>query len=254
MQIAPLVSFGQLLIEEDVLLPQLTGFSSITHHGYQNIAAPNAIYGIRDNLSVYFAVPVNIRSKTYSSRSSGFNDLILQLEYGYVNWAERDSSLQATLVGNIQFPTGSSSKNPPNGAGWFSYFAGTTLSYMTYDWYAFVSPGANLTISHQGTKFGNSYLYQFGLARYIEFLSPRGWIFDLMIEIDGTFMERNEVDGAADPDSGGNVILATPSIWLSSDNWFFQWGISVPIFQNLNGTQDSLEYSVDYNLGVAIRF
>ena len=77
---------------------------------------------------------------------------------------------------------------------------------MSYDWYAFVSPGANFSTSHHGTKVGNSYLYQWGFARYIKALSPPGCIFDLMIEFDGTYSQKNRRFAAEEPDSGGNVL------------------------------------------------
>jgi len=253
-QIAPLVSFGQLLIGENALLPQLSGDYARGHKNYSDVIAPNVIYGIRNDLSVFFFVPFSPRSRSGSSHSSGIKDILLQTEYGFYNKSSSDYTFQATVVANIQFPTGSSSKNPPTGNGSFSYFLGTTYAYMSNNWYAFVSPGVNLTTRHHGTKIGNSYLYQCGFARYIDQLSPKGWIFDLMLEFDGTYTEKNKIHGATDPNSGGNVIFATPSIWLSSKRWVVQWGIGFPILQNLNGHQDKIKYSIDYNLGIAVQF
>ena len=189
---------------------KLTGAYSQGHKGSANLIEPNFHYGIRDDLSIFFAVPFNIKSRSDSTYSSGIEDIFLQLEYGFYNKSSSNYNLQATVVGNVQFPTGSSTKNPPTGTGSFSYFFGTTYSYLSADWYAFVSPGIDLKTTHHGTKFGNSYLYQWGFARYIKQLSPRGWIFDLMIEFDGTYSEKNKIQGTTDPNSGGNVIFITP--------------------------------------------
>ena len=259
-QIAPLVSFGQTLIGEKAFLPQITGNYYRGHNSYSNIISPNIIYGIRDDLSVSFYVPFNPKSRTDSSHSSGIKDIFLQSEYAFFSKGYSDFTLQATVVANIQFPSGSSTKNPPNGNGSFSYFGGATFSYVSYNWYAFVSSGAHITTKHYGTKFGNSYLYQWGFARYIKQLSPSGWIFDIMIEFNGTFSEKDQQRYShkhrkkTNQNSGGNAIFVTPSIWLSSKRWIIQWGMDFPLVQNLNGHQDKVQYSIDYNFGIGMQF
>jgi hypothetical protein len=253
-QIAPLVSFGQLLIGKKAFLPQLTGAYVRGHNSYADVIMPNMIYGIREDLSVSFFVPFTPRSRSSSSHSSGIEDIFLQCEYGFYSKNSSNYTLQATVVANLQFPTGSSSKNPPTGSGSFGYFLGATYACTSFNWYAFISPGVNLRTTHHGTKFGNSYLYQWGLARYIDSLSPRGWIFDLMIEFDGTYSEKDKILGATDFNSGGNVIFITPSIWLSSKRWVFQWGVGFPLAQKLNGDQDKIKYAINYNLGLAMQF
>lgn len=253
-QIAPLVSFGQLLVGEKALLSQLTGTHTQGHNSYNDVIAPNVIYGIRDDFSALFFLPFTPKSRLGPSHSSGINDILVQCEYGFYGKRLSSYTMQATVVANVQFPTGSSGKNPPTGAGSFSYFLGTTYAYTSFNWYAFVSSGVNLTSSHHGTKFGNSYLYQWGFARYIDPLSPPGWVFDVMIEFDGTYAEKDKIQSLTDPNSGGNSIFVTPSIWLSSKRWILQWGISFPLVQSLNGHQDKIKYSIDYILGMAVQF
>ncbi len=252
-QIAPLISFGQLLIGNQALLPQLSGSFARGHDNYSNTIAPNIIYGIQNNLSLLFFAPFNPKSREGRSHSSGIEDIFLQMEYGFYNKISVDYTLSATIVGNIQFPTGSSTKNPRTGNGSFTYFLGTTFAYLSQNWYAFASPGVNLTTSHHRTRLGNSYLYQCGFARYIKPLSPPGWIFDLMIEFDGTYVEKNKIYGVIDPNSGGNSIFVTPSIWLSSKRWIIQWGIGFPIVQDLNGEQYKIQYLTACTLGIALQ-
>lgn len=253
-QIAPLISFGQLLIGKQALLPEVSGLYTRGHENYSNTIAPNVIYGIRDDLSVFFVVPFDAKSRSGASHSSGIEDIFLQMEYGFYNKTCSDYTLQATLVGNVQFPTGSSSKKPRTGNGSFTYFLGTTFAYLSRNWYAFASPGVNLTTTHHRTKFGNSYLYQWGFARYIKQLSPPGWIFDFMVEFDGTYAEKDKIHGVFDPNTGGNLIFVTPSIWLSSKRWLLQWGVGCPLLQDLNGKQNKLKYLIAYTLGIAFQF
>ncbi len=253
-QISPLVSFGQLIIGKNALLPELTGSYTKGNQNYSNTLTPNVMYGILDTLSITLYVPFTLNSKQGSSYAKGINDITVQGEYAYYAGSTRDHTLQATIVGNVTFPSGSSSKDPPTGIGAFGYLVGTTCSYMSSDWYAFVSPGAYLTTTHNGEKFGNAYLYQWGFARYIKPLSPKGWIFNLLFEFDGTYTEKTKIDGIKDPDSGGNLLLLTPSIWLSSDRVILQWGMGFPILQRLNGEQEKTWYSIGYNIAIAFQF
>jgi len=253
-QIGPLISFGQLLIGKNALLVELLGAYARGHHSYSHAIAPNVVYGIRDDLSLFLFVPFNIKSRTDSSSSSGIQDIFLQLEYGFYNRTCRDYTLQATIVGNVQFPTGSHRKYPQNGDGSFVYFLGPTFAYTSQNWYAFVSSGVNFCATHHGTRMGNSYLYQWGFARYLKPLSPPGWIFDLMVEFDGTYVEKDKNHHGHDHDSGGNILLMTPSIWLSSQRWIIQWGVGFPIVQNLHGHQSKISIFTAYTLGAAFQF
>lgn len=253
-QLAPVLAFGQLLIGEKALLPQFSGSYFRGDNSYFNTISPSVIYGIRDDLSIFFDIPFTPRSRSGSSHSSGIEDIFLQLEYAVYNLSRKDYTIQATVVGNVQFPTGSSTKNPRTGNGSFSYLLGATYAFMSYNWYAFASPGVNITTKHHGTKFGNSYLYQWGFARYIDVLSPPGCIFDLLFEFDGTYAEKDKIDGVFDPNSGGNSIFLIPSVWLASKRCFFQFGVGFPLLQNLNGDQDKIRYLVAYSLGVAFQF
>ncbi len=253
-QVAPLVSFGQLLIGKNALLPQLCGSYFRSRSGYSSIITPNVIYGIRDDLSIFFNVPFTPRSRCGSSYSSGVEDIFLQLEYGYYSKSRKDCTLQGTIVANVQFPTGSSSKNPRTGNNSFSYFLGTTFAYLSYDWYAFVSPGVNLTTMQHHKKYGNSYLYQCGFARYIQQLSPPGWVFDLMFEFDGIYVEKDKIHGTDDPDTGGNSIFVTPSIYFASKRWIVQWGAGFPLVQDLNGKQDKIQYLLASTLAISFQF
>ncbi len=253
-QIAPLISFGQLLVGEKTLLPQFGGNYVKMHHGYLDGMAPNIIYGIRDDLDVAVFIPFTPKSREDSSHSSGVLDMIVQAEYAYFAQTYEASTVTGSIVANLQIPTGSDSKYPRTGNGSCTYFAGTTFAWLSYNWYAFASAGSNFPSPHHHTKFGNAYLYQWGFARYLAIFSPMGWIFNLMIEFDGTYTTKDKIHGTVNHNSGGNEILLTPSIWLSSSRVVLQWGISVPIVQDVHGSMDKMQYQIAYNLGLALQF
>lgn len=240
-QPSPLVSFGQNIIDQKQIQGQLNVNEFKGKDQYFININPAIIYAFTDNFSTFLVMPFAPKYKQNHHHSSGPEDTIIQLEYAFYTKAHRTYYDQATIVANVTIPTGSAKKNPPTGMGANSFFIGGTFSRMEIDWFWFLSPGAIFPTSSHGTQFGNEYLYQFGFGRRIT--NTKEWLFDWMIEIDGTYSEKNKIHGKVDPNSGGNIIYLTPSLWISSkDSLNFQFGIGIPIQQHLFGNQKKFDY------------
>lgn len=206
---------------------------------------PSVLFGITDNWSIFFNFPFSPKMIDGCHQSSGLEDFFIQLEYAFYNKSTRKYVDQATVVANITFPTGSIKKDPPTGFGSPSLFLGGTY-YRTYvDWFVFVAPGAVLTTSEHGTKVGDQFLYQFGVGRNIP--SPKGTIGAWMVEVDGQYNKKNRVKGKIDPNSGGNTIYVTPSLWFSTKEMLVQAGVSFPVNQHLFGKQHKFQYVFNFN-------
>lgn len=206
---------------------------------------PSYLYGITNELSLFLNFPFSPSAKDQDAKSSGWQDFFFQLEYAFYNKKTSTHTNQATLVGSLFFPTGSSRKDPPTGLGSPGFFLGGTFTHMRVDWFTFSGLGALLTTSSDKTKFADQLLYQFGFGR--NFKSPSGWIYAWMIEIDGQYGGKNQIQGQWDPNSGGNVIYATPSLWISSKDILIQFGVSYPITQHLFGKQTKYDYALNLN-------
>lgn len=206
---------------------------------------PSVLFGITDNWSIFFNTPFTPELRDGRHRSSGLEDFFIQLEYSFYNKKTLDYVDQATVVANVTFPTGSIRKDPPTGFGSPSVFLGATY-YRTYvDWFVFTSHGAVLTTSDHRSKIGEQFLYQCGVGKNIP--SPKDWIYALMVEVDGQYNKKNRIDGKKDPNSGGNILLVTPSLWISSKDMLLQFGISIPVNQNLFGKQNRIDYAFNLN-------
>jgi hypothetical protein len=105
-----------------------------------------------------------------------------------------------------------------------------------------------LTTSQNNTKFGNEFLYQFGVGRNI-FSIDSQWIVTWMIEANGQFNEKDKIKGRTNLNSGGNTIYVTPSLWISSKKTIFQLGFGLPITQHLYGNQKKNNYLLLANFG-----
>ena len=61
-----------------------------------------------------------------------------------------------------------------------------------------------------------------------------------MLELNGGWHDREQVDGATDANSGGSWLLLSPGVTVSGHNWsaYASWGY--PIDDELNGDQDKI--------------
>ena len=246
-QPGPLVGIGENIIGKGQTQVFYLGDYYRGKNKYFIDAFPSVLYGISDKLSIFINAPFAIRYKDSIHHSKGIEDVFVQLEYAFYNKEEKYYVEQATVVGNVSFPTGSATAIPPTGFGTPSAFLGFTYNYTGVDWFYFGACGATVTGTHNGTKIGNQYLYEAGFGRNI--LNSAGWMYAWMIEIDGYYTEKNKIKGSVDPNSNGNVIYVTPSLWISSEHWIVQLGAGCAIQQHLFGHQGRNQYLLIGNFG-----
>ncbi len=184
---------------------------------------------------------------TTEAHSSGLEDTILQVEYAYYDKRTLKGEFQATIVGNIVLPTGSTKKNPRTGFGSPAFFLGTTTTYQALFWYVYGSVGGLITTKKNGRKFGNTLLYQLGFEGIIGTL-PQKWIFAWIFELFGIRTQKNIVMNQPDPNSGSHILFGAPSLWISSKHFVFQIGIGVPVYQKLTGIQNKTSYFLNTNI------
>lgn len=247
-QPGPLIGFGQNIVDRG----DLQFFSYINYLKGNNKKfieiAPTMIYGIKDNLSLFVELPIAASFKLNNQASKGLEDVLIQLEYVVFDKNTETSTNQLTVVANITVPTGAVCKNPSTGLGVPSYFIGFTANHVGTQWYPFASAGAIITTSDQNTKFGNQFLYQCGISKNISYASNE-WIFNWMVELTGTYKQRDTISGQINKNSGGNVILLGPSLWFSTQRVILQAGISGVIYEHLFGVQNKNSYYIAIDLG-----
>lgn len=236
-----LISFGENIFDKGTTQFSLVGDYFKGSARYSTDVIPALLYCLTDTSSLLFTVPYAARYKEGDNRSSGIEDMNLQFEHAINTNSNKCYSDLATIVANVTFPTGSATKTPPTGFGAPTYFLGGVFLRLYVDWYFLTSHGFLATTSHHGTKFGNQFLYQFGLGRNIAYISDK-FIFDWLVELTGQYISRNKIMGEEDPNSGGNTVLLTPSLWFSTKRTIFQFGIGSPVVQHLFGVQRKNHY------------
>jgi hypothetical protein len=86
----------------------------------------------------------------------------------------------------------------------------------------------------------------------VEVPDAQGPALDLVLEINGEWHARQEIAGATDPNSGGNVVYLSPGVRLSYERWSGFVSVGVPLVNDLNGLQAEPDWRV--LSGVAVNF
>jgi hypothetical protein len=234
--IRPLMSFGQNILPKDKM--QLAVFVDYFQGSKQHFSdvTPSVLYGISDDFSLMLSAPIAVSYQQGDHHANGLEDASLQGEYAFYSKKTAEYSDQATVVAGLAVPSGSVNKKPPTGFGAMSYFLGLTVNRSYSDWFAFLSPGATLTTTHDRTRYGNEYLYQLGIGHNIANIKSE-FLLAGLLEFNGKFSVKNSIQGVKNQNSGGNVVFATPSLWLSSKQFIAQLGVGVPLSQHLFGDQ-----------------
>jgi len=72
-------------------------------------------------------------------------------------------------------------------------------------------------------------------------VSPRGLV-DAVLELNGEWQAKQTISGAADPNSGGNVVFLSPGMRIASNRWSGFVTVGLPIINDLNGVQSEPTY------------
>lgn len=247
----PLSFFGGNIIDKGLIQFFILGDAITGSQFYKSDIVPGFLYGITNSFSIFFNVPIAPRNKDHKHRSSGLEDIFIQLEYAFYAKANKKSSTQATVVGNIAFPTGSFTKNPITGFGSISFLTGLTLTHTRLYWIYAADLALILPTKHKNFKAGNQFLYQAAIGRNI--YTTHGWIFALFAEFSGLNTCKNIVNNRKDPNSGGNIISVIPSFWISSETLILEFGIGFPITQHLFGKQSKQRISYNFRFGWTLK-
>ncbi len=251
-QPGPIFSIGQnLLNKHDVIVSTNPVFA----HGEDHLAVvaweQNVLYGITNTCSLLITpTSLNLRNPIHDlkAHSSGFGDLPIELEYAYHVIPQPRAVWAFTVLGSVNLPTGSAKKSPQTGLGSPSFLLGTTASYMSVDWFAFVDLASLITTKYHQIDYGYGYFYECGVGRNLVHL--KDWVFMAEFEVDGILVRPTRVSGIKNPNTGSNTIFVGPSLYLASNLLTFDFGVQWPILQTVRGAQNKFDYRITGGFGI----
>lgn len=251
-QPGPFFAFGQYVLEKNQgqLLIQ-PFYLKYPQQQYVELFS-SYIYGLTDSTTGILTVPYALSFRNQSEHSAGIGDLFFQMEHAFLNTSNKSFTQQGTIIGGITIPTGGAFyKNPPTGDGTQTLFIGGTYNRTYVQWYWFASSGMQWPTRHHDIHLSTSYLYEAGIGHVLAAQSKRFLLVGLA-ELDGEYLTNDTFFGFTDPNTGGNVLLFTPSLNLSNKYLLVQLGVSLPLTQQWNGVQEDMTYAT--SLAVSITF
>lgn len=242
----PLFSLGQNIVDKgDILVFSFLDalYAPSTHTVSLNYGV---LYGITNRCSVIIGLPISFL-KIDNAKKAGVSDIFAIAEYAFYQNIQREYTYQATILGALTVPTGSTSETPMLGGGAPSYLIGLTLSSYAPDWLYFVSIGGTICTKGRGVRLGSNCLYEGGFGKNIG--TRPGWIFTFFVEFNGIYTSKSVIDNTVDHNSGAHLFLVTPSLWISSKRLIIQAGVSFVPVQHFFGCQDKIEVGGLFSLG-----
>lgn len=203
-----------------------------------------------------------------SSDISGWGDLSL---LGRLALNDNESANRYALLAGIKAPTGSTNEKLDDGEraevehqpGSGSWDALLGLAYSTQinpQW----SVSSNLlyqltTEGKRETEIGDSLMYNGALiwspASHSHHGDPhsshtdQSWQF--VLELNGEWRDKTEVDGDKDKNTGGNVIFATAGLRWGFGAWSTHIALATPVHKDFNGTQSEPDWRLSSGISLA---
>ena len=191
--------------------------------------------------------------------AKGIGDITIFGQYRFVKMVQRD--FESSLLFGLKMPTGSTTDKDINGERFETEFqpgsgswnpivgiAATkrfnSLSLDANVLYTFATKGA------QDTNLGDVLSYNLAFS-YRVLNEPVAW--DLVIEANGEWKGKQEVDSDKDENSGENVIFLSPGIRVSwNEKWSAFISVGFPVSQDLNGIQNETNMRTAVGISVGL--
>lgn len=240
-------------------------------------------YGLSDDLTLSLRLPHvhrdNVRSGVHAhgshgtvsntaedlGDSSGMGDALALGKYRFLNTADG----QAALLFGVEMPTGQTdathqgmkleAEHQPGSGSWdwlLGLAVGTRAGPLALDanvLYVLATEGT------QDTELGDRFQHNLGLAYRIggevhdhgstEHVH-RAW--DLVLELNGEWSDKKQVDGVTDRDSGGYQLLLAPGLrYASGEGWSAHFSVGVPVVSDPGRGHTDTDYRITAGIATA---
>ncbi len=211
-------------------------------------------------------------SVEHQGDAQGLGDLALYGQYRFYH-DESAHSASALLLG-IKAPSGETDEVSADGhrfelelqpgSGSWDPFIGLALNRK---WNG-MGVDANVLFTYttegkQNTTLGSSLAYNIALSHRLGVNEDHGHsnesdqdhahrFWDVVLEINGEWRDKDDVDSVENPNSGGHLLFLSPGARLSSETgWYGALLLGLPVVKDLNGHQVEPKYRIIASLGKA---
>src|SRR5581483_6530777 len=152
--ITPLFSFGHsILPKQEFAIAQASVFVKQKPHN-QFLNFTNFYYGITDNATFIFSLPIISQCPLTSGKKTGLGNLDIHLNYVLFKDRTEDHRYRIIASGGIGPPTSTGKKITLYSLHTTTYFLGIVCDALTMQWYSYADFAALITTERDTQKIG----------------------------------------------------------------------------------------------------
>ncbi len=204
----------------------------------KNVAGVELTYGLTGDWAAGIDIPY-VNKSVNDASESGQGDLRLFTKYRF--WRKDGPGVQQSMSVAVKVKTDTGDSNVSSGS--TDSLLGLAYGYESRKWYRWAAlrylfNGEN----DAGLRRGNKILYDLvgGIRQHqTSYLEPDTvWL----LELNGEYAERDELNSAALNNSGGNEVFVSPGIFWTLRNFAVKAGVQIPMLSQLNENQQKTDY------------
>ncbi len=221
-------------------------------------------YGVSGDLAVFGALPYLHKSLDVTPAggaratrtTAGIGDARLFARYTVFHDDAPGRTFRIAPFAGVELPTGDNDDRDSLGvlpatlqlgSGSWDPFAGIVATYQTLGFEVDVATSYKANAEANGFAFGDEARFDASLQyrlwpRALKGGAP-GFLYGV-IEANLLYQDKNEIDGADDPNSGGVTLFVSPGVQYVTRRWVIEAVAQWPAVQDLNGTALEDDFTV----------
>ena len=204
-------------------------------------------YAPSSRFAVFGMVPIVHVSRDIgdvSSTESGLGDAALLARYEVFRYDQPGRTFRVAPFAGVRVPTGRDGKT---GDGSVDVFGGVVATLASTKWVLDSQFRYDLNREaddfERGDSVGVEFSFQYRLSPKVIGQDTKGFVFGVL-EVRANHRKHDRVAGVSNPNSGGFQLSLTAGLQYAARRWIADFGVEVPVVDNLNGTALGPDYTI----------
>lgn len=242
------LSTNEIIVREQFVMTRSSDHITGTRREVDHFESRTVVgYGRTSKLALFGVLPlvyVNRRFGDVSTSEFGVGDAALFARYEVFRSDQPGRTLRISPYAGVRLRTGRDGKT---GDGSVDVFGGVIATFASTQWVLDTQLRYDLNREAETFERGDSTTlessFQYRLAPGRVTQDTKAFVFGVL-ELSANHYERNRRGGVTDPNSGGFQLYLTPGVQYATRRWITDFGVKIPIVNDLNGTALEPDYSI----------